>query len=94
MWPASANLLISCERLEAKADYKAPHAFPDEIAVRVVERTAVTLLNPCRAARTHTLLVSAIIVAATLAILHGCRSKLITPLVLGPGVAIGLTSLI
>jgi chromate transporter len=94
--PAFAFSLLFYDRLEAVVEHKRLQLFLAGVAAGVVGLIVVTVVDLARttAARTPSLVVSALIFAVALGIMYRWKSKLATPVVLGIGAAIGTIALI
>ena len=94
--PAFAFSLLFYDRLEAVVEHKRLPLFLAGVAAGVVGLIVVTVVDLARttAARTPSLVVSALIFAVALGIMYRWKSKLATPVVLGIGAAIGTIALI
>ena len=93
--PAFAFSMLFYERLEAVAEHTRLQTFLEGVAAGVVGLIAITLVDLARttAARTPSLLISLIVVAAALLILYRWKNKLGTPVVLGIGAVAGAIAL-
>ncbi|PAX06296.1 chromate efflux transporter [Sphingomonas lenta] len=93
--PAFAFSLLFYERLEALAEHKRLQLFLAGVAAGVVGLIAVTTVDLARTAavRTPSLLASALIFAAALAVAYRWRSKLATPAILAVGALVGVLAL-
>lgn len=93
--PAFAFSLLLYDRLEAVVDHKRLQLFLGGVAAGVVGLIVVTVLDLARttAARTPSLIASALIFAVALAVMYRWKSKLATPVVLAIGAAIGAFAL-
>ena len=89
--PAFSFSLLFYERLEAIAEHKRMQMFLGGVAAAVVGVIAVTVVDLGQAAvvRSPSLIVSALIFVAALAIMYRWKSKLSTPAVLALGAAAG-----
>jgi chromate transporter len=89
--PAFAFSLLLYERLEAIVEHKRLQLFLAGVAAGVVGLIVVTIVDLARtsAARTPSLLASALIFAVALLVMYRWKSKLATPAVLAVGAATG-----
>ena len=93
--PAFAFSLLLYDRLEAVVEHKRLQLFLAGVAAGVVGLIVVTVVDLARttAARTPSLIVSALIFAVALAVMYRWKSKLATPVVLAIGAAVGALAL-
>ena len=93
--PAFAFSLLLYDRLEAVVEHKRLQLFLAGVAAGVVGLIVVTVLDLARttAARTPSLVTSALIFAVALGVMYRWKNKLATPVVLAIGAAIGVVGL-
>ena len=93
--PAFAFSLLFYDRLEAVVEHKRLQLFLAGVAAGVVGLIVVTVLDLARttAARTPSLVTSALIFAVALGVMYRWKNKLATPVVLAIGAAIGVVGL-
>ena len=93
--PAFAFSLLLYDRLEAVVEHKRLQLLLAGVAAGVVGLIIVTVVDLARttAARTPSLIASALVFALTLGIMYRWKSKLATPIVLAVGAAIGAFAL-
>lgn len=93
--PAFSFSLLLYDRLEAVVEHKRLQLFLAGVAAGVVGLIVVTVVDLARttAARTPSLVASALIFAVALAVMYRWKSKLATPVVLATGATVGAFAL-